>query len=946
MFRKREDEFRVVSVYSPNDARERTLFWRQLRGELPGGSWLAVGDWNSVVSPLDLSSKSNLQSEEEVVEFLNLCSSLGVCDARDWAAKAEGPSPPRPFLDVGSYPHYCVSECRRLSPGSGAYFKADPYVVRENLEYLKAVWAELDSKFAETPPMERLLRCWFGLRREIKVLQYRKKSTLLQLPSKDRQLQDLLKEVPELSAHQEMELVALMNEVRELQAWNHHRWRITCREKFIQEWEACTGYFFRRFRRRKARTMISRLRTEGGDWLQDPEDIKKAVHDNFSSLYSRGEILQQEAAARSTLLEATPQHLSSEQIALLEETPTEKEIFDSMMLLPQGKSPGVDGMGPEVMRVLWPTIGGLYCLAALDFWDSGVLLPFFKDGLIFLIPKVDFPETLGHRRPITLLNAIYKVLAKLLAARLALILPSLVPREQQGFIKGRSPQNCVLIFSLVHEVLKRERRSAIFISLDQDKAYDRLLPEFLREVLQHLQFPDKFTRAVMALQEAAESRILLNNQLLPPFKVGRGVRQGCPLSPLLFVLASVPLIQKIKDDNANDFILPVPIGRSIRMSSMCLADDLAVFTQVHRDSIVNLLAFLDLVEMATGGRVNLQKSDKLLREFLWSTNSEGRTKKSLAAWEFVVLPFSLGGLGVFAVKDFQLALICRSILKAMEDPGNSLSTSIFAEGFLFAVQVVPATTDTLPPGQLKHSLFLFARKNCGVKDATVVSSRAFNTCLQAGVTTLLQLRDWLTSVGVQREGIPTDEEFLLSGVAACSVPSGDLREFNPEEWKMANGVQLNVWKMGMPDFSCQHCKAGVEDLSHTLWLCPRWASFWEELVHCFPSLQPLNRMRGNLAMLPEVLLWAQEGMGVTKFFTVWLLASAWRILWAERCIYKFQSRKNKVTVVRVALTMLEELRARQTKFDREWVKHIASSLLSVIPIPPKRYQALITAREE
>ncbi|KAL3699779.1 hypothetical protein R1sor_017801 [Riccia sorocarpa] len=642
-FRREDEDFNVVSVYGPNNARERIEFWRHLRDELPQGKWLAAGDWNAVASSLDSSSKSNVQSEEEAVVFQDFCAAFSIRDAREWALKTEGPR------------------------FSHAQFRQG-----------KLSWSRID----------RVYFSHFEVRKVI-----------------------------------------------------HH-----VRAKFISEGDACSGYFFRRFRRRRLKTTISKIKTDEGVLLQNPDDIKLVVQHHYTALYSQEEGNPGQEEATESLLSVTDQRLSPQQKLLLDDLPSDNEIFHSLLLLPQGKSPGIDGMSPEVMRLLWPFIGRSFCAAGREFWLSGSLLPFFKDGLIFLLPKVENPATLGQWRPITLLNTVYKVLAKLLASRLALVLPTLVPREQQGFVKGRTPQNCVITFSLVHEALKRERRSAFFVSLDQDKAYDRLLPSFLWRDLQHLDFPVSFVNAVKALQEGVESTILFNGHLLSPFKIGKGVRQGCPLSPLLFVLASIPLIQKIKAENARGSILAVNLGPGIDMSSMCLADDLAIFTQIHRDSFTNLLVFLDL---ATGGRVNLKKSkvlmigvatrppdwlsgfglsvvgqtevtrylgaplsttwrgidngqtllqslhsktqyfsssllpfesrvlalkhgvflaliyqmsntkfkrtslhecNKILRGFLWSVDSEGKARKSLVAWDNLVLPMFWGGLGCLMPK--------------------------------------------------------------------------------------------------------------------------------------------------------------------------------------------------------------------------------------------------------------------------------------------------------
>ncbi|KAL3693516.1 hypothetical protein R1sor_007167 [Riccia sorocarpa] len=228
----------------------------------------------------------------------------------------------------------------------------------------------------------------------------------------------------------------LLEEVREFQAWHHHRWRLTSRDKFIAEGDACTGYFFKKFRRRRARTQLTKLKTPDGVLQTNQADIRRSVQDNFTVLYSSHVQNHEEETAAADLLRDTHQKLSPEQKALLDDVPSEQEILESLFLLPTGKSPGIDGMGPEVMKLLWPVIGASYHRAVVHFWTSGALLPYFKEGVIFLLPKVQDPETIGQCRPITILNATYKVLAKILALRLALVLPTITPVEQHGFVKG------------------------------------------------------------------------------------------------------------------------------------------------------------------------------------------------------------------------------------------------------------------------------------------------------------------------------------------------------------------------------------------------------------------------------------------------------------------------------------------------------------------------------
>ncbi|KAL3695088.1 hypothetical protein R1sor_008739 [Riccia sorocarpa] len=213
--------------------------------------------------------------------------------------------------------------------------------------------------------------------------------------------------------------------------------------------------------------------------ISSQEGIKREVWTFYSSLYPPVPETEEAVSARHCLLQQDLPRLSPRQRLLLDEGPSDREFLDTLCLLPAGKSRGLDGMLREILLELWPFVGSLYYAATVQFWESGELPQCFKEGLLFLIPKTLDPDKLSQWRPITLLNITYKVFAKLVAIRLALVLQSIVPPEQQGFIKGRSTQNCVLAFAVMHEALKRDQKSALFFTLDQEKAYDRLLPQFL-----------------------------------------------------------------------------------------------------------------------------------------------------------------------------------------------------------------------------------------------------------------------------------------------------------------------------------------------------------------------------------------------------------------------------------------------------------------------------------
>ncbi|KAL3692069.1 hypothetical protein R1sor_005720 [Riccia sorocarpa] len=913
-----------------------------------------------------------------------------------------------------------------------------------------------------------------------------------------------------MSDEQERELAALIQEVRELQAWNNHRWWLTCREKFIKEGDVCSSYFFRRFQKRRARITVKKLKTKDGSWLEDPEQISKEMQEYYTDLYSAQEVSHEQNDHTRKLLQSLTPSVSPEHNALLDETLEENELKEALWIPPSGKSPGPDGMTVEVLKLVWPFVGRLFSSACAECWEEGSLHPLVKNGFIVLIPKGLQPETVAQWRPITLLNVIYKVLAKLVASRLALILPQHTPPEQQGFVKGRSTFNCILTFCMVHEALKQNRKSALFFSIDQEKAYDRLLPQFLWQVMSKMGFSDKFISVVKALQEDAESSLLFNGRVLPPFLIGKGVssgvRQGCPLSPLLFVIATCPLIAAIKSENANRRIRPVDLGEGVAVSCMALADDFAFFTQIHKQDVHNLLTLLKQVEVASGARVNLSKSKILLigwkrqfpawannlgfnlvsskevtnylgaplttigrgtakggaliikaqtkakyfsspflsfesrvlvakhaifptlmyqlfttafnkstlkklqgiiREYIWAGDKEGKTSVPLTAWDNFTLPKDLGGLGLYDIPTFQQALVCKTLLTALVDPQSSLWAPILARIFF---RMAAGGLQRPPQTTAPEMVFLLARSEYGIAEAKEMCCEMEWFCRERDILSWQNCRSWLTDEPQRFRLLPANIANIIQEPINCTWHES--AQVCPlEEWITDDGIRLGThWRMGMiyrvlerdraakqaqvmndkwrlswtpyqwssiwgisevkqlsnkhkcflwraslgafmdgkqaktfglSDFVCSFCGTGVEDFTHAVWLCPRWGQLWREVANNFDWCLQLLDLRDGLALVPEVLFWAQQGPKYSRLFKLWLLAVVWRKLWSERCILRFQSKRNIVTVQMIAVYMLEEIWARRHKLGKKVIRHFASILLAVAPNVSNRYKDLL-----
>lgn len=209
-------------------------------------------------------------------------------------------------------------------------------------------------------------------------------------------------------------------------------------------------------------------------------------------------------------------------------------------------------------------------------------------------------------RPVSLLNVDYKILAKTLSLRLLNLLPSIISEEQTCSIKGRkiffnlsTLRDCV-------EIAQREDLDAFMISLDQTKAFDRVSWNFLFKLLHKMKFGSKFIRWIKLLYTNISSNVKINGVTSKSFLLERGVRQGCPLSPLLYVLYSEIIALLVNTD-------PEIKGICVNSTEVKLsqyADDLTAILRGIK-SLHALFKFLRSFEFVSGALVNPEKTKAL-----------------------------------------------------------------------------------------------------------------------------------------------------------------------------------------------------------------------------------------------------------------------------------------------------------------------------------------------
>jgi hypothetical protein len=225
---------------------------------------------------------------------------------------------------------------------------------------------------------------------------------------------------------------------------------------------------------------------------------------------------------------------------------------------------------------------------------------------IVLLPKKNEPVDARDYRPVSLMHSAAKILCKLLANRLAPELKHLVSAGQSAFIKGRSIQDNFLYVKNVIRKAHKIKSPLIFLKLDIAKAFDSLKWGFLLQVLTRMGFGQRWRDLISIILASSSSRILLNGSLGKAFSHRRGLRQGDPLSPMLFILAMEPL-QKLFESATEHHIISPLQPRIARIRASFYADDAALFVNPSKEDITAIQHLLQLFGSASGLCTNIEK---------------------------------------------------------------------------------------------------------------------------------------------------------------------------------------------------------------------------------------------------------------------------------------------------------------------------------------------------
>jgi hypothetical protein len=276
-----------------------------------------------------------------------------------------------------------------------------------------------------------------------------------------------------------------------------------------------------------------------------------------------------------------------------------------------GKSPGIDGITNDFYKMYWDVIGKDFVELINYMWGKQELCSSQYSGLIRLLYKKGNREDITNWRPITLLNSDYKVIEKVLANRLKSILPEVINEDQKGFVQGRHIEENVRLVEDVIDYCEEKNIPGAIMCVDQSKAFDRVEWEWLDRTLEVIGFGPNFRAWIKILYKNANSSIMTNGFLSKSFKIKRGVRQGSPLGPFLYILQSEMFAEYIRRNQDIKGIVLQHGEQKVEVKLSTFADDTQAYCGDQR-SIGLWFKALRLYGKASGAKVNQNKTQGIL----------------------------------------------------------------------------------------------------------------------------------------------------------------------------------------------------------------------------------------------------------------------------------------------------------------------------------------------
>jgi len=384
-------------------------------------------------------------------------------------------------------------------------------------------------------------------------------------------------------------------------------WKQRSRVLWLHSGDRNTGYFHAVTRNRRTQNRLTVMEDINGVAQHEEHQISQIISGYFQQIFT-----SESDGDFSVVDEAIEPMVSQGDNDFLTRIPNDEEVKDAVFSINASKAPGPDGFTAGFYHSYWHIISTDVGREIRLFFTSKNFPRRMNETHIRLIPKDLGPRKVADYRPIALCNIFYKIVAKIMTKRMQLILPKLISENQSAFVPGRVISDNVLI---THEVLHFLRTSSakkhcsMAVKTDMSKAYDRVEWDFLKKVLQRFGFHSIWIDWVLECVTSVSYSFLINGTPQGKVVPTRGLRQGDPLSPCLFILCTEVLsglctrAQRLRQLPGVRVSINGP-----RVNHLLFADDTMFFSKSDPESCNKLSEILSRYGKASGQSINFHKS--------------------------------------------------------------------------------------------------------------------------------------------------------------------------------------------------------------------------------------------------------------------------------------------------------------------------------------------------
>ena len=383
---------------------------------------------------------------------------------------------------------------------------------------------------------------------------------------------------------------------------------VRSKSRWYNEGEKNTKYFLNLEKRHFNKKTIKSLQLADYGIIKTDSEILQEAESFYRQLYSSYSPQVDDTYTNIFFPEENTVMLDEQEQNECEGLLTEAECLESLKSMESNKSPGSDGLPAEFYKVFWNDVHH-YLLNALNCaYAKGLLAVTQRRGLITLLPKKNKPANfLKNWRTITLLNCDYKIATKSIASRLRKVIPRIINHDQTGFLKNRFIGENIRLLDSIINYTDTEQIPVLLLFVDFEKAFDSVEWSFMEKTLKYYNFGPSLIAWIKLFYTDISSCIQNNGWASEFFTLGRGVRQGCPLSPYLFILCAEILGCAVRNDKEVHGIMIS--GSECKISQY--TDDTTMILDGSQSSFSRTLYLFDAFGSMSSLKVNYDKTESL-----------------------------------------------------------------------------------------------------------------------------------------------------------------------------------------------------------------------------------------------------------------------------------------------------------------------------------------------